>query len=60
MLVTVQGVQKMAGLFGTVCVYLYTLQYGFKEEPAVLRDELVSAGLIDAQNNLANGGGTIP
>ena len=34
-LVTAQGVQKMAGLFGTVCVYLYTLQYGFKEEPAV-------------------------
>ena len=43
-----------------LCTYLYTLQYGYLEEPAVLREELVSAGMISPTDNLANGGGTIP
>jgi len=59
-LVTVQGAQQTMAAFMLLCTYLYTLQYGYLEEPAVLREELVSAGIISPTDNLANGGGTIP
>lgn len=47
---TPQGVYQATVLFLLLLVYLYTLQYGHSEEPAVMRNELVDAGLIANTN----------
>jgi hypothetical protein len=43
---TPQGVHQATALGVLLVVYLYTLQYGHSEEPAVMRNELVAVGLI--------------
>jgi len=45
-LVTTQGVQRIVGVLLLLVTYLFTLQYGLQEEPAVLREELIDAGVI--------------